>query len=136
MALPDSALRLVRAASATSKVSVVAVPFVNALPRSILEQGSAMPIGHKKARHGAGWSGHNRNRVGRVEAEGKVEAQWQGLRPETGWFNQANLVAAGREFTTLIALNHNATSGFHADHPSTNPAKGCRFENLHHIAGL
>ncbi len=55
---------------------------------------------------------------------------------ETGWLDQAHLVAAGGEFTALVALDHHATAGFHADHPGTNPAQSGGFENLDHITGL
>jgi hypothetical protein len=34
----------------------------------------------------------------------------RGSRPETGRFDQAYLIAAGREFTALVALNHDATA--------------------------
>jgi hypothetical protein len=50
--------------------------------------------------------------------------------------NQTNLIAACREFTALIALNDDATTRFHTDHPGTNPAKSGGFENLDDITGL
>ena len=43
---------------------------------------------------------------------------------ETGRFNQAHLVATGGEFTTLVALHHNAATGFDADHPGAHPTEG------------
>ncbi len=55
---------------------------------------------------------------------------------EAGGFDQAHLVAAGREFATLIALNDHPTTRFHTDHPGTNPAQSGGFENLDDITGL
>ena len=55
---------------------------------------------------------------------------------KTGGFNQANLVATGREFTALVALDDHATPGFDPDHPGPNPAKGGGLQNLDHITRL
>ncbi len=43
---------------------------------------------------------------------------------EAGGFDQANLISAGREFTTLVALHNHTATGFHPDDPRPNPAKG------------
>ena len=43
---------------------------------------------------------------------------------ETCWFNQANLIATGSEFTALIALNDYTSTGLDTDHTGTNPAEG------------
>jgi len=79
----------------------------------------------QKARRGAG--------VGKV-AQGSLVQTVSGAK--AGGLDQTHLVATGCEFATLIALHHNATTRFDADHPGTNPAEGCGFENLDHITGL
>ena len=56
--------------------------------------------------------------------------------PETGRLNQAHLIATGREFTTLIALHNNATTGLNANDASANPTQSSGFEHLHHVTGL
>ncbi len=55
---------------------------------------------------------------------------------ETGWLNQPDLVATGRELAPLVALDDHATSGFDADHPGTHPAKSSRLQHLDNITGL
>ena len=127
---------LVRVASATSKVSAVALPSVNqvcpvwslrwcvnsGLNDAVPGASAVRPASrHKKARLAAGsWLPGAATNSG-AEASG---------------LDQAHLVATGREFTTLIALNDHATTRFHTDHPGTNPAKSGGFENLDNIAGL
>ena len=56
--------------------------------------------------------------------------------PEPRWLNQANLIAPGGEFTALIALDDNASTGFDAYDTGTNPAEGGGFEDLDHITRL
>ena len=46
-------------------------------------------------------------------------------RTEACGFNQAYLIATSRKFTALIALNDNTATGLDANHPCSNPAKGC-----------
>ena len=53
-----------------------------------------------------------------------AEADGNRSGAETCGFDQADLIAACREFATLVALHHYATTGFHTDHPGTNPAEG------------
>ena len=60
----------------------------------------------------------------------------QCLGAEAGGLNQAHLIATGGEFTALIALHHDAATGFDADHTGTHPAKGSGLQNLDHITGL
>ena len=75
----------------------------------------------KKPAGGRAWQRCNGRSVSGTEASG---------------FDQAHLVAACRELTTLIALNDHATTRFHSDHPGTNPAEGGGLENLDDITGL
>ena len=46
-------------------------------------------------------------------------------RTEACGFNQTYLIATSRKFTALIALNDNTATGLDANHPCSNPAKGC-----------
>ena len=57
-------------------------------------------------------------------------------RTETCGLNETNLVAASREFTTLVALHDHTTARFDTDNAGTNPAKSGGFENLHDITRL
>lgn len=57
-------------------------------------------------------------------------------RTETCGLNETNLVAASREFTTLVALHDDTTARFDTDNAGTNPAKSGGFENLHDITRL
>jgi hypothetical protein len=59
-----------------------------------------------------------------------------GSRPEPCGFDQANLIAAGGEFTSLVALHHHTTTGFNPDHTSSDPAERCGFENFDDITWL
>ena len=43
---------------------------------------------------------------------------------ETCRLNQSDLIAAGREFTPLIALNDHTTTRLNPNHSGPNPAKG------------
>ena len=43
---------------------------------------------------------------------------------ETCRFDEPNLIAAGGEFTSLIALNDHAAARFDAYHSGTDPAEG------------
>ena len=55
---------------------------------------------------------------------------------KTSGFYQVNLITPGREFTTLIALNHHTTTGLDPNDAGSNPAKGGGFEHFYDIAGL
>ena len=45
------------------------------------------------------------------------------LGTEACWFNQANLIAPGREFTALVTLNNHTAPGFNPDDTGSNPAE-------------
>ena len=64
------------------------------------------------------------------------QANGKGSGTEAGGLDQADLIAAGGEFTTLIALYHHTATGFDPDHAGANPAESGRFEHLDHISGL
>jgi hypothetical protein len=55
---------------------------------------------------------------------------------KTGWFNQADLITPGCEFTALIALNNHTATGLDPNDAGSNPAKGRGFEHFYDIAGL
>jgi len=81
----------------------------------------------------------------RKESPSRLHGVWMGLafgqinrasRAKTGGFYQADLVTPGREFPTLIALNHHTTTGLDPNDACPNPAKGGGFKHFYDIAGL
>ena len=59
-----------------------------------------------------------------------------GSRAEARGFNQSHLIAPGREFTALIALDHHSTTGFDPDDPGADPTQSRGLQNFDHITGL
>ena len=61
--------------------------------------------------------------------------QW-GSGAEARGFNQSDLIAPGREFTALVALDHHPATGFDPDDPGADPAQSSGLQNFDHITGL
>jgi len=51
------------------------------------------------------------------------QSQKCGSGTESSWFDQTHLIPSSREFTALVALNDDSSTGLDANHSCTNPAE-------------
>ena len=95
----------------TKEVSIVTGPSVNGAPVAAMRQ---WPPGWRHTKSPVRGTGQTRT---------GSDAEAPGSGAEAGGFDQAHLIAPGGEFPTLVALDHDPTSGLDPDHPGPDPAK-------------